>query len=78
METPQSPPASTSSLEVGAMGRTLTPMHPAGRVAFGNAFVDCVTQGEFLDQDVPVHIIKIQGNRIVVAAAPIANEETPS
>jgi membrane-bound serine protease (ClpP class) len=70
-----SPIPSVQALKIGAVGVTLTPLHPAGRAAFGEQYVDCVTQGEFLDQGVSVTIFKIRGNRIVVKSISGANEE---
>jgi membrane-bound serine protease (ClpP class) len=41
-------------------------MRPAGKARFGDAIVDIVATGEFLDKGTTVEIIAINGSRVVV------------
>ena len=56
----------TTGVKAGDIGVVLTPLRPAGRVRFGDAIVDCVAAGAFLDKGTEVGIIEIHGNRVVV------------
>ncbi len=65
------PPASDEELAelpvvIGDEGVADTPLRPAGRVRFGDEYVDVVADGRFIDRGDTVRIIKIEGNRIVV------------
>ncbi len=51
----------------GLEGKTLTILRPAGRAVFGEEILDVVTEGDFINQDSQVKVIKVEGNRIVVA-----------
>ncbi len=51
---------------VGATGRTVTPMRPAGIVQIGNQRVDAVSDGSFLESDRPIRVTHVEGNRVVV------------
>ncbi len=53
---------------VGLTGETLTALRPAGIAHFGDRRVDVVTQGELLDKNSKVRVIKVEGNRVVVQA----------
>jgi membrane-bound ClpP family serine protease len=44
-------------------------LRPSGKARFGEAVVDVVAEGEFLDKDMKVTIIAIRGNRVVVKRA---------
>ncbi len=50
----------------GDAGVAVTRLRPAGKARFGDALVDVVTEGEFLDRDEKVVIIAINGSRVVV------------
>jgi len=58
-----------SSLEVGTEGIALTFLRPAGTGVFGEKRVSVQTDGEFLDKDCPIRIIRMEGNRVFVEAA---------
>ncbi|MHC4659981.1 MAG: NfeD family protein [Planctomycetota bacterium] len=58
----------TVSVDVGDVGEVVSKLRPTGRVRFGNAIVDCVAEGDFLDKGTEVRIIEIHGNRVVVKA----------
>ena len=44
-------------------------MRPAGCADLDGVRLDVVTRGEFIDKDVPVTVIEVEGNRIVVEPA---------
>ena len=54
---------------LGKSGKTLTPLRPAGCADLDGVRLDVVTLGEFIDKDVPVTVIEVEGNRIVVEPA---------
>lgn len=58
----------TSALEgyLGRTGKTLTILRPAGRAVFGEKILDVVTEGDFIEKDREVRVIKVEGNRVVV------------
>jgi len=51
---------------LGAIGVTATPLRPAGKVKFGEEYLDVVTDGVFVQPGARVQVIEIEGNRIVV------------
>jgi membrane-bound serine protease (ClpP class) len=51
---------------LNAVGRTRTPLRPAGKVRLDGADVDVVAEGAFIDSGKPVRVVLVQGNRIVV------------
>ncbi len=59
---------STLELEgyLGRTGKTLTILRPAGRAVFGEKMLDVVTEGDFVEKDKEVRVIKVEGNRVVV------------
>lgn len=64
------PPENAGSLPtVKDSGTTVTRLRPAGKARFGEAIVDVVADGEFLDKNTKVTIIAIQGGRVVVRRA---------
>ena len=54
---------------LGKSGKTVTPLRPAGCADLDGVRLDVVTRGEFIDKDVPVTVIEVEGNRIVVEPA---------
>ena len=51
------------------MGEVVSKLRPAGKARFGEALVDVVATGEFLDTGTQVEIIAINGSRVVVKKA---------
>jgi len=51
---------------MGRTGLTLTPLRPVGRAQFDDEKLEVISEGEFIQKDVKVEIIQIEGNRIVV------------
>jgi membrane-bound serine protease (ClpP class) len=52
---------------VGANGVALSILRPSGNARFGDAIVDVITRGEFIEPASPVRVLAIEGSRIVVA-----------
>jgi membrane-bound serine protease (ClpP class) len=51
---------------LGAIGVAATPLRPAGKAQFGDAFVDVVADGGYVVPGTRVQVIEIEGNRVVV------------
>jgi len=51
---------------LGAIGIAATPLRPAGKVQFGEDFLDVVAEGDYVNAGSRVQVIEIEGNRIVV------------
>jgi membrane-bound serine protease (ClpP class) len=62
------PESKTISVNVGEPGEVVSRLRPTGKAKFGDAIVDVVAVGEFLEAGTAVEIIEIHGNRVVVKA----------
>lgn len=51
---------------VGLEGVAVTVLRPAGRIEVDGKRIDVVTQGEFIEINSPVKIIKVEGSKVVV------------
>jgi membrane-bound serine protease (ClpP class) len=51
---------------LGAIGVAATPLRPAGKTQFGDAFVDVVADGGYIPPGTRVQVIEVEGNRVVV------------
>jgi membrane-bound serine protease (ClpP class) len=51
---------------VGSEGKALTPLRPAGSAEIGDATIDVVTDGVYVEAGAPVRVVKVQGARVVV------------
>lgn len=51
---------------LGMRGTVITPLRSAGTVLIGEKRIDAVSEAEFINKDVEVEVIKIEGSRIVV------------
>jgi membrane-bound serine protease (ClpP class) len=60
------PEAGQVCVKVGQVGEAMSRLRPAGKAKFGEAVVDVVAEGEFVDKEAKVRIIEISGNRVVV------------
>ncbi len=49
-------------------GRALTSLRPSGRAQIGAAIVDVVTEGDFIDAGSSIRVVRVEGNRVIVAA----------
>jgi membrane-bound serine protease (ClpP class) len=58
--------AETHAALLGAIGVAATTLRPAGKVRFGDDFVDVVAEGSYIEAGTRVQVIEIEGNRIVV------------
>ena len=61
-----SPDASPLTHLLGKEGTTVTPLRPAGSAMIGEAKLDVVAQGRFIEPNTPIRVIQIEGSRIVV------------
>ena len=57
---------SSPSELLGAQGRALTPLRPAGSASIGGRKVDVVAESDFIAPDEPIVVIRQEGLRIVV------------
>jgi membrane-bound ClpP family serine protease len=64
-EPPAMAPPDMSAL-LGAIGVAATPLRPAGKVKFGDDYVDVVAEGSYVLPGARVQVIEIEGYRIVV------------
>ncbi|WP_457638326.1 NfeD family protein [Oceanithermus sp.] len=62
----QAPPRERLSALVGAVGRAISDLRPAGVARFGELKVDVVTDGEYIPKGSFVRVIKVEGARVVV------------
>ena len=60
---------------LGAAGRAVTVLRPAGLAEFGGRKLDVVTRGEFLEKDTPLVVLETAGGRIVVGTRQESKEE---
>jgi membrane-bound serine protease (ClpP class) len=61
--------SSPTAISVGESGVALSILRPSGNARFGDAIVDVITRGEFIEPESPVRVLAIEGSRIVVARA---------
>ena len=54
---------------LGMRGTVITPLRSAGTVLIDEKRIDAVSEAEFIDKDVEVEVIKVEGSRIVVKRA---------
>ncbi|MEH7379905.1 nodulation protein NfeD [Bacillus sp. JJ1533] len=55
---------------IGKQGIALTTLRPSGTAIINNERVDVVTQGNYIEKDTKVEVIKTEGSRIVVREVP--------
>jgi membrane-bound serine protease (ClpP class) len=60
----------------GRSGRTVTMLRPSGIAEIEGRRVDCVADGELIEADVPITVVRMDGNRVVVARATAPNRPT--
>ncbi|KUO73875.1 MAG: hypothetical protein APF77_17540 [Clostridia bacterium BRH_c25] len=51
---------------LGMRGSVITPLRSSGTVLIDGKRIDAVSEGEFIEKDIEVEVIKIEGSRIVV------------
>ena len=62
----QLPGAAQAARLLGAIGSATTQLRPAGTVAFGDEYVDVVSEGGFIPAGTRVQVVEVEGTRIVV------------
>jgi membrane-bound ClpP family serine protease len=55
-----------SDIKAGDRGITVSRLAPMGKVKIGDRFAEASAQGEFINENTMVEIVKVDGNRIVV------------
>jgi len=63
------PESKIAGVKIGDTGEVVSILRPTGKARFGDAIVDVVAQGDFLNKGTEVEIIEIHGNRVIVKAA---------
>ena len=61
----QAPPQDLVNL-VGKSGKSITPLRPAGAALINDQRVDVVTLGDFINAEVEIEVILVEGSRVVV------------
>jgi membrane-bound serine protease (ClpP class) len=51
---------------LGAIGVAATPLRPAGKVKFGDEYIDVVAESAYVEAGTRVQVVEIEGNRVVV------------
>jgi len=51
---------------LGKPGRSLSPLRPTGRAVIEENTLDVITEGEFIDKDKSIKVIKVEGSKIIV------------
>jgi membrane-bound ClpP family serine protease len=41
-------------------------LHPSGKVDFEGKSIDVVSEGGFIEKDIRVEVVEVEGNRVVV------------
>ncbi len=59
---------------VGRPGRSLTHLRPAGRAVVAGEPIEVQTEGDFIEKDRPLRIVKVVGNKVFVAEERNVNE----
>lgn len=51
---------------IGVEGATVTPLRPSGTALFDGERLDVISEGNFVEANEPVKVVKVEGSRIVV------------
>ncbi|WP_456278238.1 NfeD family protein [Bacillus sp. AK128] len=51
---------------IGLVGTTSSPLRPSGTAVFGEEFLHVVTEGVYIQENISVKIVKVEGPRVVV------------
>lgn len=52
--------------QVGEIGKTTSRLNPVGKARINNKLVEVTSFSEFVDQNVEIEIVQIEGNKIIV------------
>ena len=58
--------ATSQKSYLGKTGQSLTPLRPTGRAVIEQKTLDVITEGEFIDKNKAVKVIKVEGNKVIV------------
>ena len=61
-----SPATGTPVATVGEIGVCSSALRPAGKVVFGDRFLDVVSDGAYIDAGSSVEVVQVVGHRVVV------------
>lgn len=59
-----------AAVQKGDDGEAVTVLRPSGTARFGNLKLSVVTSGEFVERGTRVRVVRVEGSRVVVRAAP--------
>ena len=51
---------------IGRIGKTVTPLRPSGIIEINNERYSAVAEGEIIDNNVEIVVVKVEGNSVVV------------
>jgi membrane-bound serine protease (ClpP class) len=51
---------------LGKVGKTVTSLRPAGKANFAGCSLDVSSEGDFIEKDKEVVVVKVEGNKIIV------------
>jgi len=63
--------AVAGAVRIGDIGRTVSPLRPAGKVELEQQLLDVVSEGGWVDAGRAVEVVQIEGNRVVVRATSV-------
>ncbi len=64
---PDTPATATEQIvRLGDVGKTATPLRPAGKAMINGRRVDVITRGQMMDEACSVEVIEVSGNHVVV------------
>lgn len=66
--------ATRGAVKIGQVGKTITPLRPAGRAQFGEEIFDVVADLGFVDAGAGVRVVSADAFRVVVERTPEAND----
>jgi membrane-bound ClpP family serine protease len=76
---PPLPRISTEGLDyhtlMGEVGRTITPLRPAGTTDFDGQRVDTVSEGIMIERGSTVRVVAVEGRRVVVRPVTVSEDE---
>ncbi|MCB1085184.1 MAG: serine protease [Chlamydiia bacterium] len=50
----------------GELGETVSPLRPSGKVHVGESLYDAITLGGYIDKNVHIEVVKVEGSKVVV------------
>ena len=65
-DAPALPGAEQAMTLLGAVGQATSMLRPAGMAKFGEAYVDVVSEGDYIEPGTRIQVVEVEGTRIVV------------